>query len=163
MSTGKLDAQDIRALRDANYAVCFYHRTAGEPGRVRAIREDRSGPFNGSTEREITVPSRIAAYDRETLGDVATLDAYHMEHSPQQSDKWQTIAGLLRPGDVLSLLWWRGNNSPALDAAGYVRDELRIQVQRGKRRLTFMLAVSNGPANSARLVRTPGERIFSAS
>jgi len=65
----------------------------------------------------------------------------------------QTLVRQLREGSAFALVWTRGNQSPVLDDAGMVRDELRIRITRGAKSETFIVAIEVGKDNTARMIR----------
>lgn len=166
-----LTAQDIKALRTAE-TVVFRHykgdatieaslRDHMDGGRVYTAEQQRLFPVTpGVDERQrvLTVNGLITYYDdttRRTTGPEAT--AFEMIHSAQYSQTWQTIASMLKVGDVLTI-HFNGDRY----ANGYSHktdlhiDGLNLDVKRGKQDLSFIVAVSVAPANSARMVKPKG-------
>ncbi len=64
---------------------------------------------------------------------------------------------MLRVGDVVRLRWRADNSIDQLTAHGLHRDELRIEVRRGKRLWTFLLDVAVRPQD-ARMVTAAAHR-----
>ena len=162
---GALTADDIAALRAAD-SVTFhaYHgrgfvRAHKRPGPGRdtfSTREQRlySEP-DGPTERtrEITVDYSAYSYDRPGALAATQWAAFHMIHMAQYSPTWQTIVALLHTGDVLRLDWIAsGGSNQYVTDAGLHADELRLQVERRARIMTFSVGHSVTPDNSARMI-----------
>lgn len=175
-----LTAEDIKALRLAR-SVSFhvFTRDGERVSFIRASFERRRDVFTAAEQRlfpgvseyrpeerdrEIPVLEDIRGYERD--GSVKydeRATAFSMIHAAQFDRDWQTIVGLLRPGDELTLTFTASNNSENMRRVGYHRDELRLEVKRGRReiaggrgqkRLSFLLDVSVGPNDSARMVRS---------
>lgn len=132
----------VKALRDLD--VTFH--TTREGAYLRCWSPDRDG--------SVQVPVREATVDdyRKQVGTLG-YSCFAMLISRFDPD-WQTIARTITPGCTLSLRWTAHNQSPVLDDAGLVRDEVRIRVEKpnGKAH-QFLVAVQVGPDNSARMVR----------
>jgi hypothetical protein len=154
-----IDKTDLTALRKAD-SVCFDHniRTTAGPERVSMIRAikrapyDTTDPFAQDVTHAINVDSRAFSYDHPSDSD--NLTAFEMLHSAQVTETWQTIVGLLRVGDDLKLVWAAGNSNGYLEESNLHRDELRLEVTRNGKRLTFHVATSVCPNNSARMIKT---------
>lgn len=148
---------DLAALRKAD-SILFHQRNEDD-AKIEAIKDapdaTERNPFPTETRHTIPVDSRVHTFGR---GSGATHTAFHLVSSAQYNATWSTIAAMLRAGDVLSLMWYRGNQSPVLDDAHLVRDELRLCVKRGdKHRFVFMVAVSVGLDNTARMTKIAGQ------
>lgn len=151
---------DVAALRKAD-AICFDHNVRASASEdaprgnfIRAIKRaepSERDPYATDVTHQIAVASGVRSYADDDHG--RTFVAFHMIHSALYSPTWQTITGLLRSGDELTLAWVRKNSNGYLDDAGLVRDELRLHVQRGTRELVFKVGESVTKDNSARLVR----------
>ena len=143
-----LTARDTRALRHAD-SLCFDHNADGT-GAIRAIvRADRSST---GFEQVHTIPvvSRVDNYSRGFDGPVtACYVLMYVTYDPMD----QTLIRHMRAGKRVHLHWTAGNASPVLDNADLVRDELRIRIGDDKRADTYLLAVSVGRDNSARMIR----------
>ena len=61
---------------------------------------------------------------------------------------------MLRAGDELTLHWVANNDNENMRNAGFVSDQLFLQIQRKKQRLTFHIDTFCGLDNSARMVKT---------
>lgn len=147
-----LTSVDIAALRKAD-SILFHHKD--DDGKIAAVKEAREAsarnPFPTESRHVIPVESSVRRFTR---GEGNAYTAFCMISSAQYSPAWTTIAALLRAGDVLSLAWYRGNNSPVITDAGLVRDELRLCVKRGdKQRFVFIVEVSVGQDNTARMTQ----------
>lgn len=162
-----LSAKDLRALREADRVLFrwYFGRTQDEPEQVSGIRASKTiegDPWKNEVTYEVPVPSQLHQYgehiDRPSASAWIGSAQYHPE--------WQTIArAILKVGYRLSLLWLRGNNTPALKKAGMVTDELALRVLRGDDPrddgalhkcldvLTFRIDSQTGPDNTARMIR----------
>lgn len=145
---------ELAALRKAD-TVCFdrYWRDGDEFSKIRAIKDAKrteADPYAEEITVSIFVESTVRDYDASS-SDRHTC--FHMIHSPQYSEEWMTIVGLLKAGDDLVLRWTAGNSNGYLDEAGLHRDELALVVMRGKRRMVFRIATSVCKDNTARMVR----------
>lgn len=168
MDDGILTAEDIAAMRLADDCVCLDHTGPGV-GKIRCYAQPAKGdPYQTRRERIIVLPSRIDHYGnggsyRATDG--LTAYAYLPQYSFDSLSTMQTVAALCKPGDKLRLRWTRNNGNGCTRAHGLVEDTVHIErlpasvVKSGKsaRWQSFLIYVSIGEANSARLVRTPEE------
>ena len=158
-----LAAEDVAALRVAD-AVTFHtfrgrgyvraHKRVG-PGRdVFTAREQRLYPDPDGRERLREIGADYALASAERPGALAATQwaAFYMIGMAQYVPSWQTIAALLRTGDVLQLAWLADNNSDNIRDAGLHADELRLHVMRSGRVMTFQIAHSVTPDNSARMI-----------
>lgn len=146
-----LTSQDVRALRSADSLVFQY--TDGQ-GVIRACKSgDRAADgFDG--ERRIHTDAAVTDYDREPGAD-RRYAAFHMDHSSQVRRETRTLVGRIGIGDTLSLLWTRSNDCDALRAVGYHQDQLSLSIRKPSGTVqTYLVAVSVGPDNTARMVRT---------
>lgn len=149
---------DIAALRKADRIV--FRSEWGNTHHIEAIKKapeaTERDPFPAERRHRVEVSGRISDYAEGSFGGawrVESFEAFEMEHSAQHSDEWQTIAGLLREGDQLILAWVHENNSPALRDAGVCRDELRLVILRGDKRLTFFVSSRVQTSTRFRMVR----------
>ena len=151
---------DIAALKKADH-ISFHH--FGGKSYIRATKErDRSerDPFAEDSHVDVICTWALSNYDGWPDGDQQWLKAnefksFHMIHTPSTLC-WQTIAGSLRVGDVLKLCWVRGNSTEAIHSVNFSTDQLRLEVQRGDKKLAFLLAQQTGPDNTARMVQKGG-------
>lgn len=145
-----LTKDDLKALRTAD-SVTFSH---GSDGRhyVRGIRRLTVDGFETEVRREIRVPSNIRSYDSDRKRSYG--HAFEMINSAQYDDDWKTVVSLLRTGDELALLWYAGNSNAYVSDANLRRDELRLIVNRGNRRLSFLIDVSVCADNTARMTQS---------
>ncbi|MET0711084.1 MAG: hypothetical protein ABWZ30_01070 [Jiangellaceae bacterium] len=112
--------------------------------------------------RTILVASSVMGYGQD--GEDAWTTAYGDPeldlacfHSFYDVARRQTIAGILRPGDVLSLFWAADNNTEILRDAGLHSDSVNLIVRRGpEKQLVFRVGESVGRDNSARMIRRHG-------
>lgn len=135
-----LTAQDIKALRQAD-SVCFFHFAkrprVGDnpavcrpslPGVIAASKRVRDpGPFD---EREKThriegLTSRVTIHeDPRPWGDRNYQHCFAMIHGAQHSLEWQTVAGFLKAGDIVELVW------VGADDNGYLRSAVTTDTKR---------------------------------
>jgi hypothetical protein len=137
---------------------------AGDQPRIYSATEQRLFPDpDGQTRRRrIEVAADIAGFD--------TTRRWHDHQLPdatatavfdcvQLHEVWRSVAAFLRVGDIVRLRWHAGTGTDTdrLTAVGLHRDELFIEVRRGKRMWTFLLDVAVGPSNR-RMVAAPAHR-----
>jgi hypothetical protein len=162
-----LDAIQIAALRKAN-RVCFFHRANMKPDAsgfasyISAVKENRPSakdPFGLAAEISIPCKSTLRDYSsgEQKVGYLSEAwSGFDMIHVAQSEEVWQTTASLLRPGDKLTLDWWRGGfTTEAMQNASphFYGDSLHLQVRRGEKVLTFHISTRVGEDNTARMVR----------
>lgn len=168
-----LTADDLAALRMAHGIVCqstrdghairaIIDRSRFTPGPVvYTAREQRlfteTSDIGRDRERTILCDARLIAYgDGDARHATDTYDAFHYDQFARSSE-WPSIAGAMRVGDALTLVWTASNNSDVTRGAGFVRDELRVSFGRhGRPARTFLIDVQVGPRNSARMVKPGG-------
>jgi hypothetical protein len=137
-----LTARDTRALRHAD-AITF------DKTSIRAIlRAENSGT---GFEQTHIIPV------------VATVDNYHGSHDDyacffmflhaKYDHQAQTLIRRLRVGKRVRLQWVANNQSPVLNRAGLVRDELRLRVGDDTSAETYLVGVQVGENNLTRMVR----------
>ncbi|KOV84730.1 hypothetical protein ADL03_15800 [Nocardia sp. NRRL S-836] len=76
-------------------------------------------------------------------------------HSARINPRWETIAQLVQPGDIISLQF-TGNTQPHLLNHGQVRDEVELLICREEHTLTILIEATVGASNLARTVRYDG-------
>lgn len=170
---GLLFISDVQALRHAD-AVAFaaadgiglidasLTAIAGDEPRIYTAKQQRlfPDPVGQQRRRRIEVAADIAGFDacrRWHDHQLPGATASATIGGAQFHDVWRSVAALLRVGDVVRLRWHAGNNTDQLTALGLHRDELLIEVRRGKRLSTFLLDVSVRPP-SARMVTAAANR-----
>lgn len=141
-----LTTEQARALRTAD-AVCFYLKADG----TSSIHADfRSTDY--ATERSEIIPAATHSVN-DYSGASGPYSGFAAVMSSKYDNPWQTIARRIRKGSSLHLRWVRANQSPVLDEAGLVRDELSIAVVNGNTCDWFTVAVQVGKDNTARMIR----------
>jgi len=142
-----LTAQDVRALRNAD-ALVFIH-TGEDTGGIRAVKRAENSA-TGFEQHHLITARRSTV---ETYAHPAEhIRASFVEMWPQTTLHIQTLLRAMRTGQQFTLKWTRGNQSPVLDAAGLVRDELRVRVGTDdKPAQEFLVAVQVGLDNTARM------------
>jgi hypothetical protein len=125
---------------------------AGDQPRIYSATEQRLFPDTDgqARRRRIAVAADIAGFD--------TIRRWHDHQLPgatattvlgcaQLHEVWRSVAAFLRVGDIVRLRWHAGIETDRLTAYGLYRDELLIEVRRGKQTWTFLLDVAVGPSN----------------
>lgn len=172
-----ISKDDLGALRWATTVVFeSYIQDEQRLTRIRAIRNKRTyddspvfftrreqiafpTPFAGALDERMRVVPAAAAWTFYHGGDEDLASGFAMIGSSLFTPEWLTIASLLRPDDKLVLAWVANNDNDHTRNAGLNRDELHLSVHRGDARaLRFLLAVSVGANNSARMVKPMGAR-----
>lgn len=165
-----LTSDDIAALRDAD-TITFHHGPADSRYVATCIRAHMRGGYSDApriwTAREQRVFNTADTTDRSrtVIPEKSTVRGYGAPitdsavafHSLYSSTAhWQTLVGFLRTGDTLRMEWIADNNNQNHEAARMHQDALYLHVLRGKRDMTFLLATSVGPHNTARMIRPDG-------
>lgn len=164
-----LDSTTIAALRKADDVV-FRFSGAGTEEAVSYIRAIRrapkatpTNPFPQEVEVRIPCDSRITNYESEFPASKSAaegLTGFALVYSYEAT--WTSLTKLLRPGDVLSLLWERGAyNTEATKACvpPMFGDRLSVRINRADKKghdtsLTFTVDQYFGPDNTARMIRS---------
>lgn len=150
---GTLTKDDLKALRQAD-RLCFDRDRDGTSG-IRCIKLVRNaGPF-GEKERTVDVLCEATMHG-QGVASASCFEMIYNYHGPECL--WESIASILKVGDVLSLEWFADNNNGYIDRAltsgeKIHRDELYIRIRRGEKKLRFHLATSICPNNTARMIR----------
>lgn len=158
---GLLFISDVQALRRAE-AVSFtaadevglidasLTTLVGDEPRIYTASQQRlfPEPVGPDRRRRIEVAADIAGFDlsrrwhdRQLPGAAACASI----GGAQFHDVWRSVAAFLRVGDVVRLRWQADNTAGQLIARGLHRDDLHIEVRRGRRLWTFLLDVSVRP------------------
>jgi hypothetical protein len=174
-----LTRDHIKGLRTAD-RVCFDHVPGGGGAGefrtgLRAIKTVK-GPWR--EEITLQVPAMSSVHVHSDLLDYDTRNGanarcFEMLYGTY-NEEWQTIAGLLKPGDVLELRWVGNDSNGYLKRAtvteaekdgicgpghgqGLRHDKLYVHIRRGgKRKYSFYLADSICPDNTARMIKPNG-------
>lgn len=161
----RADAVRVHAAAGVGLIDASLTALAGEP-RIYTATEQRLFPDTDglARRRRIAVAADIAGFDNQRR--------WHDHHLPgatattvfgcaQLHEVWRSVAAFLRVGDIVRLRWHAstntGTDTDRLTAGGLHRDELHIEVRRGRRTWTFLLAVTVGPSN-LRMVTAPAHR-----
>lgn len=149
MTEYELTTQDVRALRHAD-ALCFDQLRDGT-SHIRAILRAEHSSTGYEQVHTIPCTSRLEDYGRGT-GD---FTAYHQEMYPLVDAMCKTLLRHMRKGCSIGLIWKRDNNTENLRSVGFHRDELEVAIQPKHANWadTFLVAVSVGPDNTARMVK----------
>lgn len=142
---------DVLALRGAD-TICFDHNKG--VSYIRAIlRESDTVPFEQT--RKVYCDMILTDYAARKIAK-DTMACYVYMSSSQYDHELQTILGLLKVGDCLTLHWQRGAlNSEVVKSVDFVGDKLSLIIQRGEKRLTFHIDQQLGPDNTARMIKGP--------
>lgn len=162
---------DVIALSNAN-SVAFHHH-AGNAWITACISRStysardktlfpEPGPAFGERGRVIACGSAIYGYTVDghaacawSHRDSPNAECSYMVRSARFHEPWKTVASLLRKGDRLTLSWTADNNTGVV-RAGLHADDLKLVIDRGDWRMTFIIAHSVTPDDSARMVRRTG-------
>jgi hypothetical protein len=171
-----LTADDVTALRIADGislhyydAACYIHGylvSASQSLRIYSPREqrifhDRTNRGAGERARSIRCGVSVSGYQGDSLSMGTLRDAPHAACfasivAPRHRVEWQTITGLLKPGDQLILSWVADNNNATIREADLHVDEVALRIPRTKRVLVFRLVTAITPDNTARMIRRYG-------
>lgn len=177
---GLLSKDDIAALKDSaknGSGVVFRMPSAPKDAEIDynyvfastiELSKRGDGRYTGDLNYDISVESHVTDYSHDhgynDRANIATLNAFHMLHSPSVDEKWQTVVAFLHEGDEVSLKWIRGNCSQWTKEREIAIDELSIEVYRrakngvGKaRRYTFLMGYTVTREGLGRMVRSPIE------
>ncbi len=152
-----LNSLDIRALRDAD-SVVFRHSEAGQPVIECIRRLAKPTPWETESRYCINVTSRIHQnFSRGVARSVKRTKAVHIEMHAQYNEKWKTIVGSLKAGDVLGLDWRMDcHTNGYLEKAGLHGDVLELVAMREGSKNTKKLLWEAGSSvcaeNSARMI-----------
>lgn len=150
---------DLKKIRTAD-AICFdfYLQDGKTISQMRVIkREDEKSPW----EQTHVIPAHAMrtdytnAWSTEPNADPnqTMRHCFEMIHTPDYTPTWQTVAQLMKVGDFLQIEWTaNGGNDYAKEARLYT-DSVKFVLIRKDRRLTFNIATSTCPDNSARMCR----------
>jgi len=139
---------------------------------INAIKKSDDLIFrcNGSGKTRIEAVKRVGYKEKEKnpfaddryhfIDDVKTeieegRIAFEMLHSHQYCPMTKTIVNLLRPGDILVVIWnENGYGNGLTEKAGLVVDSLMLRVfRKEKLKYTFMVAQCICEDNTARMIR----------
>jgi hypothetical protein len=147
---------DVQALRRADTITVraqdglgSIHATLTAPDglRIYTTQQQRALPDAAGYQRHrrITLDADIAGFDNHRRWHEQQLPgaaaATVIDHAALH-EVWQSIAGFLRPGDVLRLRFRADSSHDPLSEYRLHRDELHLLVQRGRRQWTFLLEVA---------------------
>lgn len=100
----ELTSADIRELRKCR-SVAFYARwQEGELTESKIVGRDRDAADEDYVRAQLEVPSSLQ-YGGAIVRQNSDVRAYEHIGSSQFHEHWQTIVGLLRAGDRLTLMW----------------------------------------------------------
>lgn len=141
------DKHQIDALKKAD-VICFDYD--GEESRIRAILR----PGDDWT-REYAVPLEVeeTRIDNYSSDGRPIRSAFHHLGSVKYDGVARTWIKFVRADSRLMVRWVRDNNSPVIEAAGLVRDEVYLTIQNGSTARSFLIGVQVGLDNTARMTR----------
>ena len=125
-------------------------------GKMVAFIETNVHGTSGETMIEFDLPSRIQSYRESgeaTADSRPWISAFAHLATYAESEMHALTELVLRPGDLLSLVWLEENNNDNLRDVRFHRDECKLVVERGKHLARFSIDTSVGPDNTARMVR----------
>lgn len=154
-----LTKNDVKAIRQAD--MVSFHRVGGENTLQLSKRVRDAGPFDDRERtHDIAVQATLRGYrGDDERPDMSGARCFAMIQTAQYCDRWQTVAKLVRTGDVLELEWTANDSNGYLRAAlsngaALSHDKMYLHICRdGRRALSFYLADSICPDNSARMIR----------
>lgn len=177
---GTITAEDLAALRSADsitfhlfrdtfYIRCHVRGDWGGTPRIWTVKEQHLFPttdsiMSGDRERRIDVAGTCTGYGYGEDGDRQgawsysnSTTAFVSLSSAQYDDEWNTIKGLLKVGDVLTLIFRAdAHSAPVHHAAGFHGDVCQLAIVRGNRKMTFRLDTRTSLDNTARMIRRFG-------
>ena len=152
--------QQIRAMKNADYIV--FDKYEDDYGvTVSQIRAGiEAGHSQTGYEQIVKIPTTFRT-DFYTLSknrkclDRKSFRAFASLSFTSRDLLWQTIVGLLRPGDELRVIWIGDNNSQYHDEADLHHDECRMRVMRdGREKYEFQISHGVCKDNSARMIQS---------
>ncbi|GAA0911525.1 hypothetical protein [Virgisporangium aurantiacum] len=162
----RADTIRVHATDGAGVIDAILTTLAGDQPRIYTATEQRlfPEPDGHQRRRRIAVAADIAGFDTDRRWHDHQLPgatATAVIDGAQLHEVWRSVAAFLRVGDIVRLRWHTNTNTGTgtdrLTCAGLHRDELLIEVRRGKRTSTFLLHVAVGPS-SRRMVTAPAHR-----
>lgn len=175
-TTAGLTREDLAALRAADN-LTFHHYRDGDSQprhmiraylrgtfgqRIWTAREQRLFPELSLTDermRTVAVKSVASGYERDGNGGLWSGEPQVRAFASHYIDNTiRTVLALLRTGDELTLQWRADNNTDNHRSVGFHADELWLSAWSDSpaRDLTFHIAHSVGPDNTARMIRRHG-------
>lgn len=165
-----LTKDQIKALKAANDMVILHHFEQEQyVGGITAVIKSTLHGQRVEAKVEMAVNSHITNYEDGRASDnplpdediaALKLRASHLLHYPHESGGvWQTLVGMLRPGDQLQLKWVRGNHNGTTRDAGLAVDHVSASVLRNRKTVgTVMIGYSVTQRNCSRMVMSEAER-----
>lgn len=145
-----LNRHQIRALRSAD-SIAIYSRNGENTATITAtIKATDSDPFE--KRLDIGVESRFESFAPGS----EFVNAHATILCADTTAHWQSIAGTVRDGDDVRLIWASdAATTQALRAAGFHGDVLRIEIARdgGEARYAFDLITAVCEGNTARMIQ----------
>lgn len=154
-----LTTDDVKALRKADKIVFGY--VSGQ-STILASKERKTDGFDDPLRRIIYVDTSITDYERERRNEGSHVPLSERQYtcfesfsSAQYTEVWQTLAQILRAGDMVALHWIAANNTMTLDEDRLAHDELQLVVKREPNiKWTFNVEDRITPTHStARMIR----------
>lgn len=141
----KLERQDITALKTCD-AVCFYYRKDVHSLITAVKRPSKKNAW----EQRHDIPVGYSFSGREAEYVTRCFEMIdHVEWVPEAL----TWINFLRAGDELTLRWRVANQCDILNENKLYRDELFLDIRRGKKQYTFFLRSAVRYNNSARMIQ----------
>lgn len=138
---------EAKAIREAN-SLCFDHMRGH--GQIRAILRDAD-----HNETQVRIPAHHSHVESFRAGDTDTASGFSYMMNVAYVPEMVTIRRRLITGAAFTLHWTAYNQSPLLDEAGLVCDELRIRIQGPRATVadTFLVSRQVSRNDSARMIR----------
>jgi hypothetical protein len=133
---------DIAAIRKAN---CVRFESDQDSSFMIAVKEKKNKSKNnktiGETIHKIQCNKILRDYSNGYSDGSYNVEKWEGKHTeyPAEFRFSYTLFSFIKPGDVVTLKWIASNNSIAMSEKGFVRDELRVNIQRGKKIFPFMI------------------------
>ncbi|ALA07293.1 hypothetical protein SECTIM467_169 [Brevibacillus phage SecTim467] len=145
----QLTKGDVNALRKGKDIV-FFLKPDGQ-SEIKAIMKDE-------IEHVIKCYTKVSGF-RYGLGEIRGAD--YVLSAALYEATWETIARLIRVGDILKLHWRANNNDNYITNAKLYKDELYMEVRRLSKGtnptpstvMTFLIATTICENNAAKMIR----------
>jgi len=143
---------DINAMRQAN-TICFRTvKKANEEEMTTTVECSKKGSENDPFESShiFNAISKGRPLFNNTLYCFESFSLYSFSFCPLK-----TVISLLRVDDTIKLVWYKdAGKTEDLEKNGFVSDHLYLEViRKDKVKYNFLLSVSTGRDNSARMIK----------
>jgi hypothetical protein len=149
-SVRKLNSKDIIALKRADHIVFASNHVKGKVNLTKITAAKQTGKEEFLTW-DIDVLSDVQYLD-DTLIETVCFAQFVIPNSCINWN-WQTICGILAPGDELEIIWQPDSESSFdLVEAGFHIDTLRWIVYRNTQRFHYLIGVLPAPYGDQRMI-----------